>query len=272
MAIASMASLSPPPLPSVIEPTPTRPCSERSRDESASSTASATARDIVSTPECARPLVSHLGSFCAAAAAAAASVTAVTESAPLQGSNAGPALLCGSQCKDVTSLNLKTNGKEIKELSSDNKLSFAEIGRARGLWHVPERDDEWKLVQRRRLRNKFTTSKGKAILEQNSKFKAADTKIPLFITNVHKDVSEADIAEYILAKTRETVSPIKMKMAKERNYNAYKFFVSKHNVQTFLDVRFWPRGISFRRFVNLPNEYRSHVPVEERPSHSTHNG
>lgn len=176
----------------------------------------------------------------------------------------GPTSPSGTPCK---------NEKEIKELSSSkNKSSFAEVGRARGLWYVPERDEEWKLVQRRRLRNKFTTSKGNASLEQNSKFKAADTKIPLFITNVHKDVSEADIVEYILSKTQEKVSPIKMKMAKERNYNAYKFFVNKHNVQTFLDVSLWPRGISFRRFVNLTNEYRQQGPAGERQSHSAHNG
>lgn len=128
--------------------------------------------------------------------------------------------------------------------------TFAEISNRNGLWHEPLKDEEWELVQRKRLRNKIVTNKGKACLEQNSKFKAADIRIPLFITNVHKEVVGKDIAEYILTKTQEKVEPIRIKMKRSRDYNAFKIYVAKSKLETFLDDSFWPSGISFRRFVN----------------------
>lgn len=120
---------------------------------------------------------------------------------------------------------------------------------------VPCKDSEyvgdWKLVQRKRLKDKFIGSRGKAVSDLNSKFRAADTKIPLFVSNVHKDVLESDITDYIYEKTREKVSLLKIKMKKQRDYNSYKIFVSKNKIEIFLDDNLWPAGISFRRFVNM---------------------
>lgn len=39
-------------------------------------------------------------------------------------------------------------------------------------------------------------------------------------------------------------------MKYERNYNAYKLYVSKDKVDLYLCEQFWPDGISFRRFVH----------------------
>lgn len=101
------------------------------------------------------------------------------------------------------------------------------------------------------MNNKFTTLRGKARIDENSKFKPADSKIPLFITNVHKDVSEDDVAEYIFARTEEQVVPIKIKMARERNYSAFKIYVRKVNLHIYLDDSLWPMGVSFRRFIHM---------------------
>lgn len=122
-------------------------------------------------------------------------------------------------------------------------------------------NEGWTLVHNKRKinnNNKFTTLRGKARIDENSKFKPADTKIPLFITNVHKDVSEDDVAEYIFTRTKEKVVPIKIKMARERNYSAFKIYVSKVNLQIYLDDSMWPMGISFRRFVHMMGKNENH--------------
>lgn len=40
-------------------------------------------------------------------------------------------------------------------------------------------------------------------------------------------------------------------MKQEKHYNAYKLFVTKHKIDTFLDDKLWPSGVSFRRFVHF---------------------
>ncbi|XP_049887025.1 uncharacterized protein LOC126381609 [Pectinophora gossypiella] len=137
------------------------------------------------------------------------------------------------------------------ELSSKN-ASFADIIKSDAAWKVPQRSEEWQLVQKRRLRNRLISQKGSAVTESGvNTFKAADTKIPLFISNVHKDVAEQDIINYIHEKTGEIVTLVKIKMKQERKYNAYKLFVTKYKLATFLDDKIWPTGISFRRFVRF---------------------
>lgn len=156
------------------------------------------------------------------------------------------------------------NDKETNNnsLSPPKHVSFANVLRREGEWKMAKKDEAWHAVQRQRFRNRLTSQKGSAVTDcGENRFKAADTKVPLFISNVHRDVSEQDIINYIHEKTRETVSLVKIKMKRERNYNAYKLYVAKHKIDTFLDDKLWPSGISFRRFVNFyDNTEKSQSP------------
>ncbi|KAF9797539.1 hypothetical protein SFRURICE_006374 [Spodoptera frugiperda] len=116
-----------------------------------------------------------------------------------------------------------------------------------------ENDNEWTLVQRKKLKSRLRGSKGKAMLEPNNRFRAADIHIPLFITNVNKQTSENDIIDYIFSKTQTSVVLKKIKMRKEKNYNAYKILVPHHKLALFLNDNLWPEGVSFRRFVRVAN-------------------
>lgn len=118
-------------------------------------------------------------------------------------------------------------------------------------------DEKWIKVQRKKLRNQFVGIKGLA-KDPKSRFKAADIKVPLFINNVDMQVSIDDITDYIKTKTQEDVNLIEIKMKKQRGYKAYKVFVPKNKLTTFLDENLWPEGISFRRFVDFEaNRLRS---------------
>lgn len=120
-----------------------------------------------------------------------------------------------------------------------------------------ENDNEWTLVQRKKLKSRLRGSKGKAMLEPNNRFRAADIHIPLFITNVNKQTSENDIIDYIFSKTQTSVVLKKIKMRKEKNYNAYKILVPHHKLALFLNDNLWPEGVSFRRFVYLNKTNRN---------------
>lgn len=133
-----------------------------------------------------------------------------------------------------------------------NKPTMAELVRRPGDWKLnDETKEEWTQVQRKKYRNRFIGQKGKAVTESKDKFKAAETKVPLFISNVNKNTSENDIIDYIRSKTKEEVSVEKVSSMKERPYNSYKLIVSKNRVDTFLCDSFWPDSITFRRFVHL---------------------
>lgn len=112
-------------------------------------------------------------------------------------------------------------------------------------------NDEWISVQKRRYRNRFEGKTGKAVTKLNEKFKPAEIKIPLFISNVNKETTEDDICQYIKFKTSEAVSLEKIIMKKERSYNAFKVLVNKNKLEMFLNDEMWPDGITFRRFIHF---------------------
>uniref|UniRef100_A0A2A4JLC1 Mutant cadherin n=1 Tax=Heliothis virescens TaxID=7102 RepID=A0A2A4JLC1_HELVI len=113
-------------------------------------------------------------------------------------------------------------------------------------------DSEWKLVKKKRSKqNRLDSRKGTAITAPDGRFRAADIKVPLLISNVSTEASEDDIIRYIKDKTSETVTLKKINMKSVRKYSAYKLYVSKHKADLFLNSEVWPDGIVFRRFVHF---------------------
>lgn len=111
---------------------------------------------------------------------------------------------------------------------------------------------EWKVVHNKRYKqNRISSQKGRALTAPEGKFRAADIKVPLLISNVSTEASEDDIISYIKDKTNEIVTLKKINMKSFRKYNAFKLYVSKHKVDLFLNDEFWPDGIVFRRFVHF---------------------
>ena len=60
--------------------------------------------------------------------------------------------------------------------------------------------NKWKLVQNKSSRskpNEYAHQKGRAFIVSDSKFRAANVKIPLFTSNVDTEASKHDIISYI---------------------------------------------------------------------------
>ncbi|KAI5644920.1 hypothetical protein NE865_02894 [Phthorimaea operculella] len=150
------------------------------------------------------------------------------------------------------------------KINLDKEKTVAEILKEKGDWKQERPNENWIEVQRRRLRNRFVGKTGKAAPVPDkmtgSQFKAADIRIPLFISNVNKEVEAQGICEYIEAKAQVSVDVEKINMKYKRPYNAYKIFVPKHKLEMFLNDEFWPDGVKFRQFVHLRR--KSTVPLE----------
>lgn len=145
---------------------------------------------------------------------------------------------------------------QLDAIKQINQPSIHEVSSER-IRNVNKKDDEWKVVTYRKKKPKYRyLGKIGVASELDTKFKAAEKKTPIFISNVHKDTKESDIADYIQSKVHESVSLQKIDIRRQSNHNAYKFFVSQNKLPLFLDEKLWPRGIIFRRFVHfraMPN-------------------
>ncbi|XP_053602294.1 uncharacterized protein LOC128670559 [Plodia interpunctella] len=113
-------------------------------------------------------------------------------------------------------------------------------------------NDGWQEITYRKKQKKYRYV-GKSGIARDSEctFRAADVKLPMFITNVHMSTREKDIVDYIFKKTKETVYLEKINMKVERGHKAYKFFISEANLPMYMDEAMWPAGVIFRRFVSF---------------------
>lgn len=127
--------------------------------------------------------------------------------------------------------------------------SLADIVRE-GEWKPPIQSDEWILCQKQKSRNRFVGNRGNAVVGDEF-FKAADTKIPIYIYNVSKEVPVCEINKYIQRKTSLSVTIEKMNMKRAKDYDAYKIFVPKHKLNIFMTDEFWPDGVAYRRFFDF---------------------
>lgn len=138
---------------------------------------------------------------------------------------------------------------------SINDKSYTDILKE-GEWKSQVKSESWILVQKKRLRNRFIGSKGKAAVDTNSNFKAADVRVPLYVYNIAKDVTAMDIQSYIKSKTEIVVELEKINMKSTKEYDAYKVFVPKSKLSVFLQDEFWPEGVAYRKFVDFRKRYR----------------
>ncbi|XP_061729050.1 uncharacterized protein LOC133533976 [Cydia pomonella] len=112
---------------------------------------------------------------------------------------------------------------------------------------------EWitKTYKRNKPNYRYAGKRGLARdAENNAKFRAAERKVPIFISNVNKECLESDIINYVKDKTQENIMLEKLNIRKN-SHNAFKFFISESKESLFLDAKIWPQGIVFKRFVHF---------------------
>ncbi|KAF9419275.1 hypothetical protein HW555_004202 [Spodoptera exigua] len=144
--------------------------------------------------------------------------------------------------------------------------SFANVVETAKQWKVEKPNEQWVLVQKKRLKNRFSTLEGKARKSGSDKFKAADIQVPLFINNVAKSTLETDIVDYILEQTRVHVTLQKIKSRVQRQYSSYKMLVPSAKLSLFLDDTLWPEGITIPFHPATPCTAHGHTrPLPSTP-------
>lgn len=148
------------------------------------------------------------------------------------------------------SMNRSAGGVVSVDLRQSRKQSCSVL--IKNCTQIPEENSEWQLVQSKSVNKyKLLGQKGRASTAPDVKFKSANIKVPMFISNVSKESGEQDIIGYIRDRTNEVVSLKRIKMKTDWKYNAYKLFVPRDKLDLFLTDEFWPVGITFRRFVHF---------------------
>jgi hypothetical protein len=106
------------------------------------------------------------------------------------------------------------------------------------------------LYRKRHMNYRYYGTAGIA-RDSQGKFKAAVKKVPIFITKVHEDTTEKDIADYVYEKTKENITLERIVFKYPKAYKAFKFFVMESKLSLFLNNKLWPEGIIFRKFVHF---------------------
>lgn len=161
--------------------------------------------------------------------------------------------VCGGNLSGVPTLRplLHLAAPEIKSNVNKQPRLLAQVVRDPGVWKNDPPKEEWILVQNKRLRNRFIGQKGNAVIDSDTKFKAAAIKVPIYINKVHKETTEADIKSYILRRTSVDVDLEKLNRKQDKDYNSYKIIIPKYKLDVFLDNSLWPEGVTFRRFIDF---------------------
>lgn len=136
--------------------------------------------------------------------------------------------------------------------------SFADVLQTEGEWQIQSKS---KQISNSKLRNRFLGKMGYASVN-DGKFRAAEPKVQMFITKVHKQTTDQNIVDYIYEKTQERISLQKLTIKKDKDHCAYKFEVPKNKLSLFLDGALWPQGIIFRRFVHYKQNFAHNVNTE----------
>ncbi|XP_026319259.1 uncharacterized protein LOC113229792 [Hyposmocoma kahamanoa] len=125
-----------------------------------------------------------------------------------------------------------------------------------------DKGNEWITVINNKKKSKRYENKI-GLATQLSNFKSANLKVPIFLSNVHKDTKPEAISDYVYKQTNEKISLIEIAQRKERGYNAFKMFVPRHKLYMFLEEKLWPEGVIFRRFINFNYQVKHRVEASK---------
>jgi hypothetical protein len=165
-----------------------------------------------------------------------------TPPAPLQPCDEKTAVSdCTSEGRVTNQLMRVPTDVKSKSAGSGNvdkeKTTFADMAK----------NGKWELVgsrKRPKTKNRFIGKPGVATTDSNCKFRAAEPRIPILITNVHKDTLQSDIVDYIREKTSVSVELQQITMKDNNNlHNAFKCYVPSCKLDLFLTDHLWPAGI-----------------------------
>lgn len=99
-----------------------------------------------------------------------------------------------------------------------------------------------------------------------------DINMPIYISNVDKEVSKEDIIAYIKEKTDLHVNVEKMDMKLTKDYHSYKIYIPKRKEDIIMTEDFWPKGVTYRRFIHFRTNRKDTVETQNKNNTPSKNG
>ncbi|CAB3243281.1 unnamed protein product [Arctia plantaginis] len=161
----------------------------------------------------------------------------------------------------VNSTLLGRNVKNVPEIPSKH-LTMAEVV-SRGEWKGMEHDGQWTVVQNKKIKNRFAGKTGKAHTVPRKTLKQRN-RLSRFLFQM---LTNAHLKPIFVITLKARLKLEKINMKAERTYNAFKVYVSKNKLDTFLDDSIWPEGIRFRRFMFFKknkDSYETQLPATNK--------
>lgn len=84
--------------------------------------------------------------------------------------------------------------------------------------------------------------------EAQCKIQVADSHSSIYVSRAKKSVTVNDIQEHIADRGEECVRVELLKQNNETAFNSFKITIPTAKLETFLDGKFWPSGLVFRRY------------------------
>nr|XP_034839594.1 uncharacterized protein LOC117995713 [Maniola hyperantus] len=80
------------------------------------------------------------------------------------------------------------------------------------------------------------------------RIQVADSQCSIYVSRAKKSVTVNDILEHISDRGEQCISVEQLKQNKETSFNSFKITIPASRLGTFLDGKFWPAGLVFRRY------------------------
>lgn len=151
---------------------------------------------------------------------------------------------------DALNINSKAQERTSEKVSSRNH-------------EKNENEGEWVRVVKRKRTYRFKGMRGSANVNAETKLKAAESMIPLFIYNVSKENDEKDVADYVYDKTQITIKPEKINTKTSKVYSSFKFYIPSSKLSLFTNNELWPEGIYFRKYILFRHDKKATVNREK---------
>ncbi|XP_041977774.1 uncharacterized protein LOC121732066 [Aricia agestis] len=107
-------------------------------------------------------------------------------------------------------------------------------------------DTGFKIVERKKRKPKNLNMRGTSVSQ--CKIQVADPECSIYVSRALKSVTESNIEEYIRDMGEECISVEKLAQNRETSFNSFKVRIPASKANTFLDAKFWPAGLVYRRF------------------------
>lgn len=146
---------------------------------------------------------------------------------------------------------LKSNNEETPENMKEKTSAESQIIISEDPQIIMETNSDYSSIIKRQRKTNSSGITGKGSTNINN-LKAAEKKIEMYITRLHKDTTVNDITEFLKKKFPEVRCEQGQSKFPEC-YSSFKITINENNYNSFMNPDLWPSGIYINKFFRKRN-------------------